>query len=264
MCSSDLVASYSTSQWSQPVSGLSSGDQVLQSGFMSKSIQEPAFVDAGIGYQFNQWFRADVTAEYRTAIGLRGVFQETIFNAGPPTASFYGQNQYPGTLQSSIILANAYADLGTWYGITPYIGGGIGAVRHSMSGFTDSGYAWNGSDFSGPNGFPNGALTPVANSPIQDKTKINLAWALMAGLSYSITPNLKLDLGYRYMNLGDVTSGQINCLCGQIHEGFKVKSLTSNEFKIGMRWLFGDVGPVAMAAPLPEYVPPQQPIVRKY
>ena len=44
-----------------------------------KSVQEPDFIDVGVGYQFNQWFRADVTAEYRTAVGLKGVFNEKVF-----------------------------------------------------------------------------------------------------------------------------------------------------------------------------------------
>jgi opacity protein-like surface antigen len=265
------VANYSTSQWTQPVP-LNPGDELTRSGFISRSIQEPAFIDAGIGYQFNPWLRADVTAEYRTAIGLRGVFHESIFNAntscstdilGNPVTPcyFYGQNQYPGTLQSSLFLANGYADLGTWYGLTPYIGAGVGVVRHQMSGFTDSGFAWVGNALNA-NGFPNGPLSPVVNSPIANTTKTNFAWALMAGLSYSVTPNLKLDIGYRYMNLGNVTSGVINCLCNQVFAGFKVKELTSNEFRIGMRWMFGDIGPLA-PPPAPEY-PPQPPIVRKY
>jgi len=263
------VASYSTGQWIQPVTGLNPGDQLLNSGFLSRSIQEPAFVDAGIGYQFNEWIRADVTAEYRTAIGLRGVFQESVFNAtgGPfgTSSAFYGQNEYPGTLQSTLVMANAYADLGTWYGLTPYVGAGVGVVRHNMSGFTDSGYAFTGTSFVPGSVFPvGGPLSPVVNSPITDKTKTNFAWAAMAGLSYNITPNLKLDLGYRYMNLGTVQSGIIHCLCGQTFAGFRVKDLTSNEFRIGMRWLFGEVGPVALATPpVPEDVP-QQPIVRKY
>jgi opacity protein-like surface antigen len=250
------VASYSTGHWSQPVT-LGAGETLDASGFLSKSIQEPAFIDGGVGYQFNEWFRADVTAEYRTAIGMRGVFYEQTHNTGAGTV-FYGQNQYPGTLQSSLFMANAYADLGTWHGISPYIGAGIGLVRHSMSGFTDSGYAWNGTAL--VNGYPNGPLTPVANSIVSDKTKTNLAWALMAGLSYSITPNLKLDIGYRYLNMGDVESGTVNCLCGQTFAGFKAKELTSNEVKLGMRWIIGDVGPIA-----PEYPEPAPgPIVRKY
>jgi opacity protein-like surface antigen len=265
------VANYSTSQWQQPVTGLGTTTQLLGAGFIQKSIQEPAFVDIGLGYQFNQWFRADVTAEYRTAVSLRGTFQEKTFTPGgcgvdafgnPIDCAFLGQNDYPGRLQSTVVLANGYADLGTWYGLTPYVGAGVGLVRHNMSGFTDSGVAWNGSFFNG-NGTPNGALSPVAFSRIDDKTKTNFAWALMAGLSYSITPNLKLDFGYRYMNLGDAPSGIIQCICGQTFAGFKVKSITSNEFRIGMRWIIGEVAQAAPIYPVPDY-PPQQPIVRKY
>ena len=256
------VASYSTSQWTQPVTGLGASDQLLFGGFIQKSIQEPAFIDAGIGYQFNQWFRVDATAEYRTSVGLRGVFEEKVFTpncAGPGLdCAFLGQNIYPGQLQSSVFLVNAYADLGTWYNVTPFVGAGLGFVRHSISGVSDSGFAWNGSAFD-QNGNPNGALTPVALSPIQDHTKTNFAWALMAGLAYNVTPNLKLEVGYRYMNLGDVPSSTIHCICGQVFPGFRVKEITSNEFRIGMRWMFGEVAQVAPVYPVPE-----QPIVRKY
>ena len=108
-------------------------------------------------------------------------------------------------------------------------------------------------------------MTPVAFSRVADKTRTNLAWALMAGLSYDITSNLKLDLGYRYINLGDIRSGPIDCVCGQIFPGFKIRNLASNELLIGMRWLFGETGPVALAAPAytPPFVP-QPPIIRKY
>jgi opacity protein-like surface antigen len=257
------IASYSTGRWTQPATGLSPGDQLLSAGFISKSIQGPALIGAGFGYQLNQWLRADVTAEYRTAVGLRGVFQETTFNPFAPLA-LLRQNEYPGTLQSSVVLANAYADLGTWYGLTPYAGVGVGLARHDLGGFADSGIVQTGTAFNS-NNTPNGPLTPVAFSRVADKIRTNLAWALMAGLSYDITSNLKLDLGYRYMNLGDIRSSPIDCVCGQIFPGFKIRNLASNELLIGMRWLFGETGPVALAAPAyaPPFVP-QPPIVRKY
>jgi opacity protein-like surface antigen len=257
------IASYSTNRWTQPVTGLSPGDQLLSAGFISKSIQGSALIGAGLGYQLNQWLRADVTAEYRTAVGLRGVFQETTFNPFAPLA-LLRQNEYPGTLQSSVVMANAYADLGTWYGITPYAGVGVGLARHDLDGFADSGIVQTGTAFNS-NNTPNGPLTPVAFSRVADKTWTNLAWALMAGLSYDITSNLKLDLGYRYMNLGDIRSSPIDCICGQTFPGFKIRNLASNELLIGMRWLFGETGPVALAAPAytPPFVP-QPPIVRKY
>jgi opacity protein-like surface antigen len=241
------VASDSTGRWTQPVTGVNPGDQLLEAGFISKSIREPAFIDAGFGYQLNQWFRADLTAEYRTAVGFRGVFQEATFNPFTPFA-FLEQNERAGTLQSTLVIANAYADLGTWYGLTPYLGAGAGLVRHDLSGASVSGIASSGTAFNLDN-TPNGPVTPVAFGALANKTRTGFAWAGMAGLSYNVTPNLKLDLGYRYMNLGDIPSGSINCFCGRTFPGFKIGSLTSNEVRIGMRWLFGEAGPAALVAP---------------
>lgn len=149
-------------------------------------------------------------------------------------------------------MANAYADIGTWYGFTPYLGAGIGLARHDLGGVTGTGFAVTGTGFTSTNA-PNGPSVPVAFSAIPDKTRTDLAWSFMAGLSYSISPNLKLDLGFRHLNLGSIRSGAIDCLCRESSPGFKVGSVASNEIRLGVRWLFGEAGPVLGAADdLPE------------
>ncbi len=70
----------------------------------------------GIGYQFNNWFRADVTGEYRGGTTFRGL----------DTYSARRANDYHGTKSEWLFLANAYIDLGTWWCVTPFIGAGIG------------------------------------------------------------------------------------------------------------------------------------------
>ncbi len=37
----------------------------------------------------------------------------------------------------------------------------------------------------------------------EQNTPLNLAWALMAGFSYEVFPHAFLDVGYRYLNLGN-------------------------------------------------------------
>ena len=59
--------------------------------------------------------------------------------------------------------------------------------------------------------------------------------------------------------MGDATSALINCTqpTGCVAEKHRY-SLSSNDIKLGVRWMFGDVGQAA-------YVPaPEAPIVRKY
>ena len=66
--------------------------------------------------------------------------------------------------------------------------------------------------------------------------------------------------------MGDVRSGPINCQNTSVcpHEVQKI-SLASQDIKLGMRWMFSDVGNYA---PAPVYAPPPPayapPLVRKY
>jgi len=255
------AAAYSTSRWSEPVTGLTMADQLLSSGFTSKSIRNPAFVDAGFGYELHPWIRADLTAEYRASVGVRGVLRETLSNSSVPLA-FLGQNQFQASLQTTLVMANAYADLGTWYGLTPYFGMGIGVARHDLGGATGTGIVALGTSLNASN-FPNGASMPATFDSLGGRTKTDFAWAFMAGLSYDISPNLKLDLGYRHLDLGGIQSGSIACACGQSSTGFKIRNIASNEIRVGLRWVFGEVGP--SLGPSIEDVPelPQAPALPK-
>jgi opacity protein-like surface antigen len=244
------AASYSTSRWTQALSGLGSGDQLLSAGFSSKSIRQSAFIGAGLGYELHPWIRADITAEYRASARLRGTFQERVLNPTAPLA-FFGQNEVAGSLQTTVMMANAYADVGTWYGFTPYLGAGVGLAHHDLSGVARTGFGVTGTDLTF-NNVPNGAL-PVAFGPALEKIRTNFAWALVAGISYSISPNLKFDLGYRHLDLGDIRSGSTSCVCRESSAGFKLRNVASNEIRVGVRWLFGEAGPALGATDeLPE------------
>jgi opacity protein-like surface antigen len=234
----------------------------LQESIRSTSLTDSAFVDFGVGYAFNSWLRFDVTGEYRGAFSAKGTYfgiENSTFT--PCTAvstagvcTLY-QNQFPGKISTMALMLNAYVDLGTWYGITPYVGAGVGVSSIKMSGFTDSGA--NGLGTSLLNGIPvGGATNTVLVSPIRDHTSYQFAYALMAGLAYDVTPNLKLEFGYRYINYGTAASGQIDCLCGQTFPGFKIHNIASHDLRVGMRWLLAEP-----AAPPPE---PMMPLVRKY
>jgi opacity protein-like surface antigen len=80
----------------------------------------------GVGYQFNNWFRADVTGQYRGSSNFKGTDLLT-FPAGGDTAS--GIDNYSASKSEWLFLANVYADLGTWWCVTPFIGAGVGAAR---------------------------------------------------------------------------------------------------------------------------------------
>ena len=74
----------------------------------------------------------------------------------------------------------------------------------------------------------------------------------MAGLDFAVTPNLTLELGYRYLNLGNVKSAAINCVstssCPNEVQNYR---LQSNDIRLGFRYNFAALLPPA-------------PLVRKY
>lgn len=217
--------------------------------FFGKTDESAFFAGLGAGYRFNNWFRVDVTGEYRGASSI-GV-NDRVFN---PFANGNQTNTYRGNLSSMVALFNAYVDLGTWNCLTPYLGAGIGVAQNRITGVTDQGVL-----------FVNEPVGPVVSTlgTGGSGTKTGLAWALMAGVGYEVNKNLTLEVGYRYLNLGDAQSGRLtNAFTGQVQGPLKAKDIESHDFRLGMRWNFGDpdcCGPVERPV---AYAP--APTVRKY
>lgn len=219
-------------------STLASLDQ--RTGFNSAGI-----FGLGAGYQFNNWLRVDVTGEYRGNSSFNGTDLFTFNDGG---ALQYGFDKYTANKSEWLFLANAYADLGTWWCVTPFIGAGIGTARVSIANFTDMGMTTN-----------NGTRTDGGPSAAYagDVSKWNFAWALHAGLAYRVSPNLTMELAYRYVNLGSGTSGDIVTYEGTNNRNnpMAFKNITSHDVKFGMRWAID---------PGPAYMPPMPPpLIRK-
>ena len=201
---------------------------------------DQAFAGVGVGYQFNNFLRVDLTGEYRTASQFSGVVS---FADPAKTTCISGRcyDNYTASIRSGVFLANAYADLGNWRGFSPFLGAGVGFANHKVSGLRDTGVQPAG-------GF---GMAP-------DVSKTSFAWALMAGVGYDVTRNLKMEMGYRYLNMGNVDSGVISCqnvtICPKEVQKY---SLQSHDIKIGFRYMLNDDAPAPMA-----YAP--GPVVRKY
>ncbi|HOV05231.1 MAG TPA: outer membrane beta-barrel protein, partial [Kaistiaceae bacterium] len=136
---------------------------------------------------------------------------------------------------------NGYIDLGTYAGITPYVGAGIGTSYLETSNIS----------YINPNG---------ATGTWHGAGQWNFAWALQAGVGYEVNERLTLEAGYRYINLGDAESGTVRCLpVGSCtYQGLKIKDIDSHDLRLGMRWLLD--APVAVERVEPNFAP----IIRKY
>lgn len=178
--------------------------------------------DLGVGYSFTDMVRADVTFG-RIASAFRGSgFCDPSLPADcrrTASADFTGY----------LLLANGYVDLGTVIGITPYVGAGVG-------------YTYLRWDDVRSQNLCGGALcggSTVAMHPADSGW--SLTWALMAGIAYDISETLKLDIGYRYLNIdGGSMYGWDAAGTEAGATGFQGThdDLKAHEIRVGLRFTF--------------------------
>lgn len=197
----------------------------------------------GVGYQFDHVFRMDATYDWRQNISRNTrIFRpcgidQTIY--GVPTYRPEGGDCYTNdtvTTQSWTGLVNLYADLGSWARLTPYIGAGLG-LSHLQTSARENWFWASGDAYGiGANTYQSNSANapgyyhfgyPANKGPTQ--TNNNFSWALMAGVSYDVAPHVKLDIGYRYLNMGSVTTVNAAGQCAQI-------AIQSQEIRAGLRF----------------------------
>lgn len=179
----------------------------------SESETEDAyFASIGFGYHFNDYLRADLNLGYLPGNKFSFSYDDSATAAEPTVAS--------GNLKNNALsgILNGYVDLGTYVGITPYVGAGIGIVRSkydlSASYFTD-----NGDDTD----------DVVQHS---SKAKYSVAYTLNAGLAYQVSKNVQIDLGYQYFSAPDaeyITAASLNSFPVQ-------KGISNHQVKLGLRY----------------------------
>jgi opacity protein-like surface antigen len=198
----------------------------------------------GMGYKFNNWIRADLVGDYRQPTKASGVSGSItcvtqLTNATNPvtllpivvtTATDNCTGLGSATIQRWDLLPNVYIDLGTWYGVTPYVGAGAGLsftqVKSSTNWYMSNGLPYHVST----DGFYFNLDSATQNLTYQ------FAWALMAGVAYQLTDNAFIDVGYRYVNLGSITiPSAVTGLPVKIKENVQ-------EFRFGIRYMIDGMG----------------------
>jgi opacity protein-like surface antigen len=191
------------------------------------------FFAVGLGYQFGSWIRLDVTGEYRGKADFKAL--DRVFD---PAGALIGVNRYEGKKSEWVVMANAYFDLGTWYGFTPFVGAGAGVARNTISHFFDYNPLAGGSGYAG------------------EGHKWNFAWAVHAGMAYNVTPNVTIELAYRYLNVGDAQTGEFRnsdpaLACAAVPcQPMNFRNIDSHDVKLGVRWLLNPPAPVFVPPPV--------------
>ena len=211
-------ATYGVTCCGEPLPGTGSFDSGELDGAFS--------LGAGVGYQINDYLRTDLTADYWFDADFDG---STTGVCGAVVCS----STDTSTMSAWLLLANAYADLGTYYGFTPYVGAGIGGAHVKWDDLHNT----------------IGTVTTVHDG----SENWRFAWAVMAGTSYCLTDNVKLDVGYRFSH---INGGRMFGLApngpGGAGPGFD-DGFNTHEVRGGLRYDFGYNG--CAPAPVP-YEPP--------
>ncbi|WDZ75951.1 porin family protein [Ensifer adhaerens] len=197
--------------------------------FDSADIDDSWVIGGGVGYQFNNYFRADITADYwgngdfaGSTSGGCGLFP------GEPCVS-----RDISSVSAWSLMANAYVDIGTYGAFTPYVGAGIGATRVSWDGLRNT---------SCVDGDPT-RCDPTTNHGGEDSWRFT--YALMAGTAIDLTCNLKADIGYRFRQVDDGDMfGYANGGGPGFDDGFYI-----HEARAGLRYSFGNTCEVPYEPP---------------
>lgn len=202
------------------------------------SIENTWLAEGGIGCgSGSRGFRGELTLGYRGERKLDG--EPQFFTPGPAVGTDFNPAPYvPQTqddpihtsLTSYTLMLNLYKDLGNYAGFTPYIGAGVGAAYHIVGDtyFTDN---------------------PNLTNRIEGGRDLSFAWAVMAGVGYQISPRAILDVGYRYIDLGKASTGRVDS-AGFVNPRVEIDDIAAHEFKVGLRYHFGQADCCGVAQPL--------------
>jgi len=185
----------------------------------------------GIGHYFTRNVRGDVTFEYRKETDFSG-------NIADPLNDIPGKRKFG--VQSNVIMANLYYDFNAGGRVMPYIGAGLGAVHHKVK---------------------DGTVEPICGCPgtIDGDSNWSVAGALMAGVSINLlgarepvmrgmkddpvpvasNRGLYLDIGYRFMYLGDTATGPVRGpATNPVSHDPSVDGIHAHELRLGLRYDF--------------------------
>jgi opacity protein-like surface antigen len=160
-------------------------------------------VSGAIGYQWG-WLRSDISLDY---LGRRD-FSERFAGACGTSCS----GTLKGECSAIPVLANFYYDIGTWKGITPYLGAGLGAAHLQWDDLKLAGHC------NGP--------CPAASGAGHWR----FAWQVGAGVSYAVSEKVSVDADYRLLDLGSAGAGST------ARGNVAADTIWDNELRISLRY----------------------------
>lgn len=177
----------------------------------SASIGNSWSVGGGVGRYIGKNARIEFTYDRRFEADAQG-------NLADPAAPLPGVRRFG--IESDLFLANLYYDFDATRGFRPYVGIGLGTVRHNTTaGTVDT----------------CGCTVAV----VEEGENWHVAGALMAGFSYQLRDRLHFDAGYRFLYLGEAKTGAVTTVAPGpvvVAQDPDVKEIHAHEVRFGLRY----------------------------
>ncbi|MEW9614233.1 outer membrane protein [Shinella sp. S4-D37] len=204
------------------------GATFAEGDFDNARFSKPVSYGVGMGYQFNNFLRADLTTDFFNG-SLSGStnLDSPCITAPAGTTCRLGQK---ADYSAANFLANAYVDLGTYAGITPYVGAGAGVTYMNWDSFRTQAECRDGT------GSCAGATFDELRVKGDDSWRFT--YALMAGAAIDLTERVKLDLGYRFSDMagGKAFGGSAEVPgVGTVSVKGRDEGFQKHEFRAGIR-----------------------------
>jgi len=194
------------------------------------------------GYKFTDHFDGDDTYSGAIAIGydfkrlgspVRAELELAFFGNAKtkrkdkgafPDGSWWTETERT-TIGIKTLFVNGYHDFHNRFAFTPYVGLGLGVSFVDMK----SKVKWE--DYDSQYGYDSGSFSA------KKKSSTNTAWNMGTGFSYVFTNRLVLDVGYRFLWIGNGKSATYTYANGDSVKR-KAKDLQMHQVMVGMRFPF--------------------------
>lgn len=217
-------------------------DEVTWGSFLDEREFSPSYMfGVGVGRYVTDRFRVDITGEYRGDYDAeaRGSYSYAPHSADAcgnwcpdATREIRGSVTDVNRVRSGLFMANGYWDLLQRGHFTPYVGAGIGFSLNENE------RSISGTEQDCTIGPPETCVTRATLSGSTKSVTTTLAASLMAGVSYNIAANTKLDLNYRYLYVGGYNvNAMINSDNGaSTASTLKIGDQHEHQIRAGLRW----------------------------
>ena len=201
-------------------SWMDSGDLAMPSfTFGTASVDNTSAFGGGIGRYFGRGVRGDVTYEWRGSADVAG--------RGAAVTDF--------DFKTQLIMANLYYDFRPGERFTPYVGVGLGAARHSTSGGSVTSSCGLTCIYDGEKDWQAAGAFMAGVSLRFDRGHHQPVSIKDEGFAAPAPGRLHLDVGYRFLYLGDVHTGMVNNVPTP-PPGPRLEDVTAHEIRVGLRY----------------------------